>query len=596
MTSLILVHIGKTLPDYFIDCVYQVLLWSNIKIYIVLSDELIKNVKYYLSILNKSSTQVEIVPSSKLTLSQDCNDYISSVKKYNLDSFRDSFWISTTCRFFYINACMEHFKLESAFHIENDVMIYTDLSKIKFENLNDLCVVMVKDSPNRVIPSIMFFPTKDSSSSLCKHIRDTMVSSPQFMNDMDILARYQYLVEFPSDPASASKVIYDGAAIGQFLGGPDPRNLPGSDQIINHLNNPLINKFINETTTFKMTDYEIATKYESGLKFYTIKPKKEQKELNKMLSCSPRKLTKIQNLHIHSKQLYQFSSVFDIKYNDIITGDRVLELCDYIIMTPDIQQFHRGTEHLNNKKIIISGELNDLHYEQLNKIFKDKQPVKLFIYTHILDLIDLSKLKNKIILYVHNSDHPFNTIVPYNVIKVYAQNPNISGVNLLPIGQANSMWPHGSTIDLYTVMKNTYYLKKTKNIYVNINAATYPYRKKVLESINGLFKNSEPKEYKMYLSELSKHYFCLCVRGNGLDTHRFWEALYLGTIPVIINNEETNMGTFVSCLNKLGVPFVCVNDLSKYSEDYFNKELYDKFVDKHGSIQCLEQLKIGYYS
>lgn len=31
--------------------------------------------------------------------------------------------------------------------------------------------------------------------------------------------------------------------------------------------------------------------------------------------------------------------------------------------------------------------------------------------------------------------------------------------------------------------------------------------------------------------------FVACPRGNGLDTHRFWESLYLGAIPVVLRSE-----------------------------------------------------------
>lgn len=36
-----------------------------------------------------------------------------------------------------------------------------------------------------------------------------------------------------------------------------------------------------------------------------------------------------------------------------------------------------------------------------------------------------------------------------------------------------------------------------------------------------------------YLAEISRHRFMLCPPGTGEDTHRFWEALYAGCIPVI---------------------------------------------------------------
>ncbi len=36
-----------------------------------------------------------------------------------------------------------------------------------------------------------------------------------------------------------------------------------------------------------------------------------------------------------------------------------------------------------------------------------------------------------------------------------------------------------------------------------------------------------------HYSRLSEYKFWICPRGNGLDTHRAWEALYVGAVPVI---------------------------------------------------------------
>jgi hypothetical protein len=36
-----------------------------------------------------------------------------------------------------------------------------------------------------------------------------------------------------------------------------------------------------------------------------------------------------------------------------------------------------------------------------------------------------------------------------------------------------------------------------------------------------------------YLKAVNNHDFVLCPRGNGRDTHRLWESLYLGSIPIV---------------------------------------------------------------
>jgi hypothetical protein len=60
-------------------------------------------------------------------------------------------------------------------------------------------------------------------------------------------------------------------------------------------------------------------------------------------------------------------------------------------------------------------------------------------------------------------------------------------------------------------------------------------------------------------------------RGNGLDTHRFWESLYLGALPIILcKNELKNMRDW---------PYVCVEsweELSSWNKDYVTEVYVSK--------------------
>ena len=153
-------------------------------------------------------------------------------------------------------------------------------------------------------------------------------------------------------------------------------------------------------------------------------------------------------------------------------------------------------------------------------------------------------------------------------------------------------------------MSQIYKINKVDSIYVNINPNTYPYRKNILDKIieKGSLKLNTPKPYKEYLMELSKYRFCLCIRGNGIDTHRFWESLYLGVIPVIINNKTTKCSNFIRYLHKLNIPFyeIKIDDLdtvfTKYTSEYFNESLYKNIIKRTGeSIFNIDSLKLEYY-
>lgn len=651
MFSCALIHIGKELPDYFLDCVYQYLLinHNSSKLYIIIDDTLIESLKNDISKFNLDiysndkfyfENLVNILPISLLHDSLKNNSYyleynnLLTNKFNNLGDFRDGFWISTTARFFYIEALMSLLKIDNLFHIENDIVLFESFENIynfmlkKYEdNINHALSKpwMVQDSflPARVVPSILFFPKLSSISDMNKHITDTLANSDTFLNDMNILGQYGDKILFPIYPET-NNILFDGAAIGQYLGGVDYRNLPNlqnKSELLIKYDNPT-KGFVNETSAIKPNEYKLTKSFvytnenNIPLKIYTSNSKMDTK------------LHSISNLHIHSKQLYQFSSIFDIQFVDIISGDRVVELCDFVISTNDIYNFHINietfTKNYDVSKVIIIKNFQNIKINLLNKYFIDhfnktgKKNIKLFIYTHILDvfikyILDYLDKTFTYTIYLHNTDHSLNCthkkLVESSYIhKIYAQNIDYPEKNpklhLLPIGIANSMWQHGDMLKLYTAIKNTYLYKKKNSIYININPKTYPYRKNILDTIKNkkTFMLAQGKPYIEYLTELASHRFCLCIRGNGIDTHRFWESLYLGVIPVIINNNTTKCDNFVHYLKELEIPFIELkNDnleemFEKYNDDYFNEELYIKLLKQYNSsIYNLKPLKISYY-
>jgi hypothetical protein len=72
------------------------------------------------------------------------------------------------------------------------------------------------------------------------------------------------------------------------------------------------------------------------------------------------------------------------------------------------------------------------------------------------------------------------------------------------------------------------------------------------------------------IQRLSEYEFCICPEGNGVDTHRLWEALYVKTIPIVIKSDFTDI------LLENSVPIVVLDDWSQLDEsnlDYSNYNL-----------------------
>lgn len=57
-----------------------------------------------------------------------------------------------------------------------------------------------------------------------------------------------------------------------------------------------------------------------------------------------------------------------------------------------------------------------------------------------------------------------------------------------------------------------------------------------LEICKKEFELSTGTDFENYLIELQKHKFALSPPGRGLDTHRTWECLMVGTIPIVIHS------------------------------------------------------------
>lgn len=576
-------------PDTLYKSIHQACLVSRSLHVLILTNRcFIKDLETKLNRLDISSVHtIQIIPIDLLN--------VQDTLHLSKDIFRDGFWRYTTERFYVIESFIKAFELsnECFFHMENDIVLYTDLDVLS-KSLDSNSLYIVKDSPNRGIGSIIYTNT----SEWLKFMSFVKQTSNPKLNDMDLLGLYSDSKCFPIFPSGEG--VYDGACIGQYLGGIDPRNL--NIENVNSrvfFNNPT-KGFVNETSIMKPNEYTFVKSVDLGLKKYYIK--------------SQNILEPIHNLHIHSKHLAPFSSCFDLDYNDIISGDRVTGLADVVICTKEILEYHVNLDRFNSNTIIVR-DYKSIDQDNLKSILMDmkKEIISIHLYTHTLDQIVeyllpiLQTFSLKYIFYLHNSDHALESkhmdlVLCEKTVCVYAQNVNVElhkKVTLLPIGIANSMFSHGNLLSLYQVMTDTFINKKTKGLFISISKRiTHPIRKVLLEKLKNTkheIQNSLP--FEEYLYELSRHYFVLCPRGNGIDTHRFWETLYLGGIPMIINTRDTNCKNFVAYLNDQGIPHYSVTNLDELDTIEFTETLYNDVLKsfKVDYIQNLDLLKMSMY-
>lgn len=236
---------------------------------------------------------------------------------------------------------------------------------------------------------------------------------------------------------------------------------------------------------------------------------------------------------------------------NILTGEKIQNLCDYYIGSLYDFNYNPVIRNQTSKHINI----NNYNIENIKKLNIEN----IFCYTHLIDEKNINNLKNihiilsnittKFNIIFHNSDGSFNKehkillSIP-NLKTIYTQNLSINPeerIIPLPIGIANSMWPHGN-LDIWKhILESNNLVNKPNYIYFNFNIKTNSFKRQKCYDIiiSKNIPNIHNTNYLNYLTILSSYKFAICPEGNGLDTHRFWECLYLKVIPICLKNHIT---------------------------------------------------------
>jgi hypothetical protein len=175
-------------------------------------------------------------------------------------------------------------------------------------------------------------------------------------------------------------------------------------------------------------------------------------------------------------------------------------------------------------------------------------------------------------LFSHNSDRPIGTefrrdLRRRRLVAWFAQNPDFDHPKLyaLPIGIANPTWPHGDQAALKKVQASR--PPKSELFDVSFSISTSPRERSYCVQQTGLEPGSQ-RPYPEYLERLAAAYFCVSPRGNGIDGHRTWEALYLRTVPVVTRSVVTD--------HHSDLPMIVLDDWSQFRSIDFSPELYER--------------------
>ena len=258
----------------------------------------------------------------------------------------------------------------------------------------------------------------------------------------------------------------------------------------------------------------------------------------------------------------------------------------------------------NNEIIEISNnpDFKYIIYKKLN--FEIKENDTIFCNTNQINNLFYHLKKTKRVKNITLITHQTDTLItkkdfdrkPECIEKWFSVNVGFDHPNLIPIpiGIASDFsLKNLNSTDFSDFNKNNFYKDEIK-MYINFKTNTNFHERKLLykQFENKSWVDIDPPDLNknIYLNKLKISSFVLCPWGNGIDTHRFWETLYSGSIPVTKKHKTYEAAKdlpvlFVDDYNEIGFDllsdFMKNLDLKKYNfkkltKNYWNEEVSNK--------------------
>lgn len=261
---------------------------------------------------------------------------------------------------------------------------------------------------------------------------------------------------------------------------------------------------------------------------------------------------------------------------DHINGNKFAKLAHFVICPPEGKKF---TQEILKQNAIIFSSTNYIDYLFDNIKFS---PYKYILITHASD-------------YTINYTRFF--LKPNCIVKWFAENGEYEHEDLIPIplGVENTdtengcIW--GQCGDIPHLSENEERFKNKLRIEDTVFCAwrniTNPMRSGVINSFikSGVkyyyVERIEP--YKEYCEVVTNYRFVASPPGNGIDAHKTWEILYMGSIPIVLKNR---------IYKNYDLPILQVPDYSEVTPQLLQN--YLEYYRTH--VYNMEQLKMSYWN
>lgn len=231
-----------------------------------------------------------------------------------------------------------------------------------------------------------------------------------------------------------------------------------------------------------------------------------------------------------------------------------------------------------NAIIFVQGDYRGFYANNLERFFRDFHP----------------KIQHRYLLISHDSCMP----VP-DKFKRFLDDPKLIawfGKNMIvnhpkavciPLGFSNSGWHYVTNTDDSIVHNGVNgVIKKSMTAYMNMAIGTFPSERKIVWQLlqgKSFIKTAEKKPFPEFLKDLAQSWFVISPRGSGYDTYRTWEALYVGSYPIVKKSP-------LDVLYK-DLPVILVNDWSEVTQEFLQKK-YNEFAHKEFKY---EKLTMSYW-
>lgn len=272
---------------------------------------------------------------------------------------------------------------------------------------------------------------------------------------------------------------------------------------------------------------------------------------------------------------YEIADIFIEKHNDISSIMKILETIYMPIIgikTDLLPKYYSLLSNINKKFILLSVSNDDhsppyMHYPKQD----------LLSNSEYLDANKLLENKNLEVWFSKNPGMVHYKLQPLPLgPKWQWKTTRFHGEDktpLLQIFRQHCLNPKQNFLDKdlkenlvyfnFSQTTNNPFCSKFKNLRHQIKNILIP-----------RFKWNDSTPFKEYIETLKTYKFCIAPPGRGIDTHRCWEALSVGTIPIVQSSSINN--------NYLNLPVLVVTDWTEITEKF----LLEEYILFHKNINA----------